>query len=372
MRVFQNRAVQVCSYALLAIAVAATALVIYGFTSDRDAYQRIGQNTQVHTLTATGELDPDHFIDISSMTTEQAKAAIESFAQEQKAPVIITFTYEDKAFDFDMSDKVTFDVEAVVSQALKINQGTTYLDRIPAQIKAAFGNKGEAHEVKLAYQIDDSELASYIDSLAPEIHVDPIKGEREFHDDNTVTWGIDKPGLALDESATITAAQEQLDQFNQGALPGDKLTVPLATKEISTGGERPHDPGIIIDLTKLELYLFNGIDLIKTYRIGAGQKGHETPTGMTKITKMRKNPAWINPAPDSWGKNLPKRVEPGRTNPLGLRAMNLTFPAIRIHGITNPNKIGVYGSHGCINMINDDVVDLFDRVDVNTPVYIHY
>jgi hypothetical protein len=79
-------------------------------------------------------------------------------------------------------------------------------------------------------------------------------------------------------------------------------------------------------------------------------------------------PTWVNPAPDTWGASMPESIPPGISNPLGLRALNWSAPAIRFHGTQAIYSLGYNASHGCVRMANEDVIELYDLVDVGTPI----
>lgn len=94
-----------------------------------------------------------------------------------------------------------------------------------------------------------------------------------------------------------------------------------------------------------------------------------TRRGHTEITLKRRDPVWI-PTPNMRERDptLPARVEAGPENPMGTRALNLTWPYYRIHGIDNVAKIGRRASNGCIGLYNHHVETLFDLVRVGTRV----
>jgi hypothetical protein len=94
-----------------------------------------------------------------------------------------------------------------------------------------------------------------------------------------------------------------------------------------------------------------------------------TRLGYTSITLKRREPIWIpTPGMRQRDPSLPARVEAGPNNPLGTRAMNLTWEYYRIHGIDNVAKIGRRASNGCIGLFNHHVEELFEMVHVGTQV----
>jgi lipoprotein-anchoring transpeptidase ErfK/SrfK len=106
------------------------------------------------------------------------------------------------------------------------------------------------------------------------------------------------------------------------------------------------------------------------YGVGVGRPGFEW-SGSKNITMKREWPSWTPPAqmlkrrPD-----LPRHMQGGPDNPLGARAMYIGGSLYRIHGSNEPDTIGQAVSSGCIRMLNDDVVDLYDRVKVGSRVVV--
>ena len=135
--------------------------------------------------------------------------------------------------------------------------------------------------------------------------------------------------------------------------------------------ESAHKPGtIVIDTNHRFLYLVTGNGQARRYGVGVGKPGFEW-AGKHKITAKREWPDWTPPSEmisreAAKGRYLPARMEGGPENPLGARAMYLGSTLYRIHGTNAPWTIGSGVSSGCIRMRNEDVVDLYERVDVGT------
>ena len=68
--------------------------------------------------------------------------------------------------------------------------------------------------------------------------------------------------------------------------------------------------------------------------------------------------------------DLPRHMAGGIDNPLGARAMYLGSSLYRIHGSNEPDSIGQATSSGCIRLTNEDVIDLYSRVRIGTPVIV--
>jgi lipoprotein-anchoring transpeptidase ErfK/SrfK len=68
--------------------------------------------------------------------------------------------------------------------------------------------------------------------------------------------------------------------------------------------------------------------------------------------------------------DLPRHLAGGIDNPLGARAMYLGSSLYRIHGSNEPDSIGTAVSSGCIRLTNEDVIDLYNRVEVGATVIV--
>jgi len=130
-------------------------------------------------------------------------------------------------------------------------------------------------------------------------------------------------------------------------------------------------PGtIVIDTANTYLYYVQGGGRAIRYGIGVGREGF-TWTGVRSIDRKVEWPDWHPPAEMiARQPYLPRFMAGGPGNPLGARAMYLGGTLYRIHGTNQPSSIGQKVSSGCIRLINEDVVDLFNRTNVGTKVVV--
>jgi lipoprotein-anchoring transpeptidase ErfK/SrfK len=127
---------------------------------------------------------------------------------------------------------------------------------------------------------------------------------------------------------------------------------------------------IIIDTPNTYLYLVMGHGQAMRYGVGVGREGF-TWTGTEKITKMAQWPDWFPPKEMIERQPyLPRFMAGGPSNPLGARALYLGRTVYRIHGTNQPSTIGSFVSSGCIRLVNEDVEDLYTRVQVGTRVVV--
>jgi len=127
---------------------------------------------------------------------------------------------------------------------------------------------------------------------------------------------------------------------------------------------------IIVDTPNTYLYYVLGANRAVRYGIGVGREGF-TWSGVRSIERKAEWPDWIPPAEMIQRQPyLPRFMAGGEGNPLGARAMYIGGTVYRIHGTNAPSSIGQNVSSGCIRMLNEDVVDLYERVKLGTKVVV--
>jgi lipoprotein-anchoring transpeptidase ErfK/SrfK len=127
---------------------------------------------------------------------------------------------------------------------------------------------------------------------------------------------------------------------------------------------------IIIDTPNTYLYLVLGSGRALRYGIGVGREGF-TWAGVERISRMAEWPDWNPPEPMIERQPyLPRFMAGGDGNPLGARALYLGQTLYRIHGTNQPSTIGTFVSSGCIRLTNEDITDLYPRVNVGTRVVV--
>ena len=129
-------------------------------------------------------------------------------------------------------------------------------------------------------------------------------------------------------------------------------------------------PGVVVNVGDLRLYYFapDG-GPVRSWPIGVGRAGLETPVGTTSVTEMMVEPVWW-PTAEARAEDpeLPGVVPPGPDNPLGSHAIRIGQGSYLIHGTNAPWGIGRRVSRGCVRMYPEDIALLFDLVKPGTPV----
>src|SRR6266508_228258 len=218
--------------------------------------------------------------------------------------------------------------------------------------------------VDVAGTRQDKRVAAFVSRVAAKVAVAPVDAAFELRDGEVVKQHA-RTGRTLDQAAATKALVKVLGQPNRNEVK--LLLHPVAPKMTDAGLGK----SIEIDKSVNRLWLYDGLKVVKSYRVATAKSGFVTPSGTWQVAYKAVNPAWHNPAPTTWGKDMPLVIPPGPGNPLGTRAMALNAPGILIHGSYATGSIGSYASHGCIRMAIWDAEDIFPRVPVGTRVLIH-
>jgi lipoprotein-anchoring transpeptidase ErfK/SrfK len=196
--------------------------------------------------------------------------------------------------------------------------------------------------------------------------------------------------LLLAPALLSSAASAQVLGYaaaSQGSFPSDNMlapdqpalsgegdgsgVVPERLRRAVIAFDTREAPGtVIIDTGNTALYYVLGQGRAVRYGVGVGREGF-TWSGVQTISRKAEWPDWHPPAEMiARQPYLPRFMAGGPGNPLGARAMYLGSSVYRIHGTNDPSTIGKFVSSGCIRLTNEDVADLFSRVDVGTRVVV--
>lgn len=165
------------------------------------------------------------------------------------------------------------------------------------------------------------------------------------------------------------------DQLNAAVLNADAdHTISAKTHSVApevTGEEvaSEYPSYLTLDRASYTLRLWKDLKLAKTYTVAVGQVGLETPEGLYHLQDKQVDPTWNVPDSDWAGDLAGQSIPPGPSNPLKARWMGI-YEGAGIHGTEETSSLGTAASHGCVRMAVPDVEELYDEVEVGTPIYI--
>jgi lipoprotein-anchoring transpeptidase ErfK/SrfK len=302
-------------------------------------------------------------VDVSGQTTEEAKALIEAdLVEPLDRPVEVT--YENETFRLEAHElDVRADTEAMVDAALSASQEGGLPGRLWRY--ATGGEVDEDISPRISYS--EKTLDDFIKGVQENVNRPPrdasISPSLTSLDPVPAQKGIE---VRVDELRSSLEAAVQSPDSRTVEAKAETVKPEVTTDELAE--QYPHY--IVIDRGSFQLRYFENLKLVEAYTVGVGQAGYETPAGTYSIANKAVNPAWTVPNAD-WTGDLAGQVIPGGApeNPLEARWMGI-YDGAGIHGTADVASLGTAASHGCIRMSVPEVIELYDRVPVGTPVYI--
>ena len=261
-------------------------------------------------------------------------------------------------------DKVNIraDIDGMVDEALRVSQDGGILSRTWRRVS---GEEVD-HSIKPRIAYSKQAVDGFVETIAADVDADPVNATVE-PTASSIEPVPARPGVNLDEGYLTRqvdlALQDPADRTIQAKV--EKIKPDVTTGELAA----QYPTYIVVDRASFELRLYTNLKLEKTYTVAIGAVGYDTPAGLYSIQNKQVDPIWNVPDSDWAGKLAGTTVPPGPDNPLKARWMGI-YNGAGIHGTTDIGSLGSAASHGCVRMSEADVIDLYDRVDVGTPIYI--
>jgi lipoprotein-anchoring transpeptidase ErfK/SrfK len=301
-------------------------------------------------------------IDVGGQSADEAEKVVRrDIVEPLKHPVHVTF--EKEQYTLTPEDlKVRADIDGMVDEAVDASRDGGLFSRVWRY--ASGGEVDTDIDPRINYSNDA--LQGFLEGVAANVNREP----QDASIDPTPTNLTPVPA-----QAGITVRAEELRDRVEAALqsprsravkaPVEKVEPEVTVSEL----ESQYPSYITIDRGSFTLRLFRDLKLAQEYTIAVGQVGYDTTGGLYDIQSKQVNPTWYVPDEEWAGDLAGTTVPPGPDNPLQARWMGFNGGA-GIHGTSDIGSLGSAASHGCIRMAVPDVVNLYDQVDVGTPVYI--
>jgi lipoprotein-anchoring transpeptidase ErfK/SrfK len=302
--------------------------------------------------------------DVSTMTEPQVRAAI---AAAVEAPLMrpVTIVGAGKSWTLDPRGTVTVDIDSMVASAYAPKRTAPLASRLNSQL----ADRELPARVEPAYSIDTTAVAAWVAQRAKQIDRKPVNARREVvkysFKVTPAVYGakVDRPGSAELIRQSLTS-----DTALSSARRVVTLAVGFSKPKVL---EKDFETALIVSLPECKIRLFKGAKLVKTYRCAPGRAGYPTPSGDFKVVSKQRYASWYNPG-SAWAAGMPAVIGPGPSNPMGVTKIGIDAGAVYMHGVPayEYDSIGTHASHGCMRMMPSDVLDLYGRVKLGTPVYI--
>ena len=303
-------------------------------------------------------------VDLGGLDEAEATALLKrELVKPLEKPVVVTYEGEDYTLHAEDLD-VRADIDGMVAESLSVSRE----DALPSRI-VRYVTGGEVdHKIDPEVAYSDTAVERFVQGVAAKINTEPQDASIE-----PSTTSLDpvpgKEGTLLKEDelrADIKRALESGNGSREVKASTETVQPDVTTKELAA----KYPTYITVDRSTFTLRLYNDLKLTKEYTVAVGAEGFDTPTGVYPIESKQVDPVWNVPNSD-WAGDLAGTTVPGGVpeNPLKARWMGI-YAGAGIHGTDDVGSLGSAASHGCIRMAVPDVIDLYDRVDVGTPVYI--
>jgi hypothetical protein len=302
-------------------------------------------------------------VDVSGMSEEEAAAAVR---RKLLSPLrhALKVSFDGETWQLPGKKlKIRADVESAVEEAVEDSQEGGFPGRLVRYVSG--GEVDERIKPQVAYS--ERAVNRFVRHVAEEIDREPQNADVEAtpsslevvagHNgrklrDNLLEKDLKAAVLNADAPHEIVARVHAIE--------------PEVTKS-EVAAEYPSY--LTLDRGNFTLRLWRHLKLAKEYTVAVGMEGLETPEGLYEIQEKEENPVWHVPLSDWAGSLAGQTIPPGPSNPIKARWMGI-YEGAGIHGTEETYSLGSAASHGCVRMAIPDVEELYDLVEVGTPIYI--
>lgn len=339
------------------VAIIAIVVLLLGGAVAAYAYDGAQKDTIADGVTVAG-------VDLSGMNREQATEALTNqvLAPQRKA---VTVTFHKQKFQLPAKQlKIHANVQQAVDQALEASREGSLPSRVFREITG--GEVQASVPVNVGYS--QKAVNRFVRKVADGIVREPVDASVSPGPDS-LTVVKSRNGYKLRDNLLTDQLNKLLDSGQGTRQLVAKVNVTKPTVTTSQVAEK-YPTYLTLDRGTFTLTFWKDLKKVKSYTVAVGQQGLETPAGTYSIQDKQVDPVWTVPN-SAWAGDMAGQVVPGGVpeNPLRARWMGI-FDGAGIHGTDDTASLGSAASHGCVRMSVPDVIDLYDRVDVGTPIYI--
>ncbi len=302
-------------------------------------------------------------VDVSGLSEAEARDQVHDDVVKPLARPV-TVKYDGKKYVLTPEKlAVSADINSMVEEAFEASRE----GGLPARVwRYATGEEvDEIIEPTVSY--DKGAIDEFIGVIAEDANREPV--DAGIHPGASgLTISAGEPGQSLLADELRTNVEKAVQSPGGRTLSAQVEEVQPEVTKAEVAAQYP--TYLVVDRSSFTLSLYESLELTKEYTVAIGAAGFDTPVGEYAIQNKAVDPAWNVPDSD-WAGDLAGTVVPGGSpeNPLKERWMGI-FDGAGIHGTDDVASLGSAASHGCVRMAVPDVVELYDQVDVGTPIYI--
>jgi lipoprotein-anchoring transpeptidase ErfK/SrfK len=305
-------------------------------------------------------------VDVGGLSIAAARAKLRAHlvSQLQKPLVLVAGETE---FPLSAREaKIKANVDKMVADAVKRGRRGSIVTRTWRGITGAEVRTSVTPQV--AYS--EAAVRRIVDKVRVTMTRKPVEADISIHGER-VEVTKSKIGLSVDAKALEPQVEQALVtdiDDNRAMRVALKKTKPKVTTQQLA---KKYPVVLTVDRSNFRISLYKKLKKVVTYPIAVGVAGLDTPAGRYTIHNKAVNPAWSVPN-SPWAGSLAGQVIPGGvpSNPLKARWLGIA-DGVGVHGTGDRGSIGSNASHGCIRMLVEDVIKLYDQVPVGTPIFIN-
>jgi len=302
-------------------------------------------------------------IDVGGLEREEAAALVRrQLVQPLQDSVEVSFREETWALPGEEL-KVRADVDTAVDRAIAESRDGGLPGRLVRYVT------GEEVEQTITPTVEYSKSAvnRFVREVAEDVNREPRDAGVEANGSGVLIVS-GQEGRKLRDNLLTEELEEAV--FTAGGARTIEAHVHSTQPEVTTAEVAAEYPTYLtLDRSNYTLRLWKDLELAKTYTVAVGQIGLETPAGLYSIREKQVDPTWHVPDSDWAGDLAGEVIPPGPDNPLKARWMGI-YEGAGIHGTADTGSLGSAASHGCVRMAVPDVEELYEQVEVGTPIYI--
>jgi lipoprotein-anchoring transpeptidase ErfK/SrfK len=301
-------------------------------------------------------------IDVGGMEADDAAAKVRGeLLRPLDQPLRATF--RDRSWSLPGEQlKVRTDIEGAVVRAVHVSREGD----LPTRLGRYLGGDELDIAISAHVRYSRSAINKFVREVADELDRSPRDAAVDPTAD-TLEVVASQPGRKLRD---VRLTDELSEAVTAGGPRIVRARVHETAPEVTTEEVVSRYPSyLVLDRGTYTLRLFRDLELTRTYTVAVGQEGLETPEGLYEIQAMEENPTWHVPESDWAGDLAGQVIPPGPSNPIEARWMAI-YEGAGIHGTEEVESLGSAASHGCVRMAIQDVEELYDEVQVGTPIFI--
>ena len=302
-------------------------------------------------------------VDVSGLDEEEATALVR---RKLLAPLqgSLRVSFRKRSWEIPGEKlKIRANIDAAVEQAVEDSQEGGLPGRLVRYVSG-----GEVNESIVPHTTYfEPAINRFVRRIAEDVNREPENADVEASADSLdVVAG--KDGLKLRDN--LLERELKAAVLNAGGPDAIVAKAHSVAPEVTKSEVAAQYPSYLtLDRGSFTLRLWKNLKLAKTYTVAVGQEGLETPEGLYQIEAMEENPVWNVPESDWAGSLAGQTIPPGPSNPIKARWMAI-YEGAGIHGTEETSSLGTAASHGCVRMAIPDVEELYDQVEIGTPIFI--